>query len=114
MRRKAAPVKVGNVVDDRKLHEVTKKAGLQEVGQPFDDAFIAFDDDSVIMMRGPKFFIPTGNEMQANTIVVMGQSTKTSMSKLQGDMGAAMSAGAGAGGDDVAPPTGSFEAEDQD
>lgn len=121
MRRKSAPVQKVSSVDDKKLAETARKAGLQEL-PVFDEANIILEDDSVIQMKTPKLYASMQHEMAGNTIVIVGQTSITQVSKLAVDMQGGPVAPGGAGmapqpvEEDDMPDLGggTFEAEDQD
>lgn len=131
-RRKTAPLKVTNTVDEKKLDETARKGGLQEL-PPFDEANILLEDESVLQVKMPKVWATMQQDFAGNTILLQGITQKTTLSKLSQDMRvpvemrkmggmagmAAALAGAGAGAPDasapeVSAPAGNFDAEDQD
>jgi len=81
MRRKAKPVPKAVHNDDRKVAEVSRKAGLQDIGG-IDEADIIMNDGTVTQLINPRL----RGSMQANAWVLVGSSTQTDVSKLTPDM----------------------------
>ena len=129
MRRKAAPVVKTAQVDEKKLQEVARKAGLSEL-PVMDEVNIIMEDDSVLQFKMAKVFATLAHDRQGKSTLIAGNPTNTIKSKLSADMrgevlpGLAGLAGLGGGAPQVAPadeadvqaPQVSFEAaaEDQD
>jgi hypothetical protein len=81
MRRKSKPIPKSNHNDDKKVGEVAKKAGLQEI-PAMDEANIIMNDGSVIQFANPK----VRGSMPANAFVLHGSTVQTNINKLTPDM----------------------------
>ena len=101
MRRKSKPIPKSTHNDDKKVGEICKKAGLQEI-QAMDEANIIMNDGSVVQFTGPK----VRGSMPANSFVLFGTSSQTTISKLSAEMRGegAGARSAGAGGAPQLPP----------
>ena len=102
MRRKSKPIPKSTHNDDKKVGEICKKAGLQEI-QAMDEANIIMNDGSVIQFTNPK----VRGSMPSNSFVLFGSSAQTNINKLSADMrgeGAARSSGPAGAGASQFPP----------
>lgn len=93
MRRKSKPIPKSNHNDDKKVGEVAKKAGLQEI-PAMDEANIIMNDGSVTQFTNPK----VRGSMPANAFVLHGSTVQTNISKLTPDMRGEFAQNPGAGG----------------
>ena len=88
MRRKSKPIPKATANDDRKVGEISKKAGLQEVAG-MEEANIIFENGDVTQIRQPK----VRGLLQANAFVVHGATTSMKVSDLTPDMQGNQSSG---------------------
>lgn len=97
MRRKTAPAAKVAQNDDKKIAEISKKAGLQEIAG-IEEANIIMEDNTVTQLANPKL----RGSMQAKTFVLNGASTQTSIEQLSPQMRGEQSQGGGGSGGGVA------------
>lgn len=88
VRRKSKPIPKSNHTDDKKVGEVSKKAGLQDI-QGVDEANIIFADGAVVSFSQPK----VRGLIQANTMVIHGPVANTHVSKIAPELRGDLSAG---------------------
>jgi len=81
MRRKSKPIPKSAHNDDKKVTEITKKAGLQEIGQ-VEEANIIMNDGSVVQFSNPK----VRGLLPANAFVLHGNTTQKNVNMLAPDM----------------------------
>ena len=81
MRRKSKPIPKATHNDDKKVAEVAKKAGLQEI-PGLDEANIIMNDGSVVQIANPK----VRGALQANSFVIHGSPAQKSVSQLAPNM----------------------------
>jgi len=81
MRRKSKPIPKANFNDERKVGEIAKKGGLQDIGG-IDEANIIFTDGQVTQLTQPK----VRGSLQANSWVITGPISQTQVSKLSPEM----------------------------
>lgn len=92
MRRKSKPIPKSSQNDERKVQDISKKAGLQDIGQ-IEQANIIMEDGKVTQFTSPRLRAL----MQANAFVIHGNAAQTSVDKLSPDMQGHMAPGAGQG-----------------
>lgn len=81
MRRKSKPIPKSTHNDERKVAEIARKAGLQEI-PGLDEANIIFNDGNVAQIVNPK----VRGSLQANSFVVHGNVQQKTVSQLAPDM----------------------------
>lgn len=98
VRRKVKPIPKSSHTDDKKVAEVSKKAGLQDI-QGVEEANIIFTNGEVVSFAQPK----VRGMIQANTMVIHGPVANTHISKISPDMRGDMAAGNNAGMPQITP-----------
>ena len=81
MRRKSKPIPKSSHNDDKKVSEIAKKAGLQEISG-MEEANVIMEDGNVVQFTNPK----VRGLMQANAFVLHGSVSQTTTTKLSPDM----------------------------
>ncbi|KAH9248515.1 hypothetical protein BASA81_013841 [Batrachochytrium salamandrivorans] len=81
VRRKVKPIPKSSHTDDKKVAEVSKKAGLQDI-QGVEEANIIFTNGEVVSFAQPK----VRGMIQANTMVIHGPVANTHITKIAPEM----------------------------
>lgn len=81
MRRKSKPIPKANYNDDKKVGDIAKKGGLQDVGG-IEEANIIFNDGTVTQLTTPH----VRGALASNAWTITGQVSQTTVNKLSPDM----------------------------